>query len=94
MAISWDVKIGAVHLNNGRADVSITRTDSELAEGTHTYTMNNTPFATPEQRAWVIEGIKGWIEQQAANDLAKKTFIGTFEQDTKVELEAWELTRD
>ena len=93
MSITWDVKVTGVNPVTKRANVEVTRTDSELADGEHTYTMTETPFETPEQRAWAVEGFKGWIEQEAARITAAKVFVGTFEQDTKVALEIWETTR-
>jgi len=93
MAISWEVKVTKVYISTGRADVSVTRIDSELLDGTRTFVMTNTPFETPEQRAWVITGLKGWVEQEEAAKVAMRTFVGDFEQVAQAELTQWETTR-
>lgn len=93
MAISWAVKVTNVNPTTKRADVTAVRVADDGSESDQSYSMTNTPFDTPEDRDYVIAGIKGWIAQEEAARLAAKAFVGEFEQAAKIDLEAWELTR-
>lgn len=95
MAITWHVAVTNCNIATGRADVNATRINSELPESlaTTTYSMTNTPFLTPEQRAYALDGLKGWVEQEKARDVAAKMFAANFEQESKIALELWETTR-
>lgn len=95
MAITWHVTVTNGNPVTKCADVTATRIDSEAPESlaTRVYSMTNTPFDTPEQRAYALEGIKSWVEQEKVSELAAKVFAANFEQESKIALELWETTR-
>ena len=93
MAITWDVKISNINLNNGRGDVTATRTDSESALAPRVHMMSNTPLGTAAQRTLALNTIKEWDESIVTNKANVETFLDSLEQSAKTNLETWELTR-
>ena len=93
MAISWDIEITNVNLQNERGTVIATRTDSESALAPRVHTLTNTPLGTPEDRIQVLDTIKEWDEAAVSYSEAVETFIDDLEQSGKTNLENWELTR-
>ena len=93
MAISWDITIANVNLQNDRGTVIATRTDSESALQPRVHTLTNTPLGTPESRVLVLDTIKEWDDAAVSYSEAVTEFIDTLEQSGKTNLENWELTR-
>lgn len=93
MAITWDVKITNVNVQSKRADVIATRTDSASALPPQVYSMQNTPIGTAAERLLVLNTIKEWTTAARTKVDAANAVVLTMEQDAKVNLEAWELTR-
>ena len=90
MAITWDVQITNVNVDNERGDVSFTRTDSENPSAVESYTYRNTQLAT-QYRAGLLNTV--WTAHQAAEAeaTAVSTFLSTLEQAAKSNLEAREV---
>ena len=93
MAITWDITITNVNLTSKRGTITAVRTDSVSALAPRTYSMQNTPLETPDQRANALATIKEWDETAVANAASVEAFLDTLEQAAKNNLEAWELTR-
>lgn len=92
MAINWDINITKVDLELGRADIVATRTDVATGKS-KTYTMDNTPAATVEQR----QAILAWLKEQVLTDEIREatfaSFLTNLEQAAKSALETWEAER-
>ncbi|MEN6332961.1 MAG: hypothetical protein ABFE01_01805 [Phycisphaerales bacterium] len=93
MAINWEVTIRDVKIDEGRADVIATRTDTENPTVTKTYTMENTPLATVQDRAAALAWIKEQVEADAARATQVAAFVANLEQTAKANLETWESER-
>jgi len=93
MAVDWKFEITSVNTETGRADVRAIRTDHESVEEPCTFTMSNTPFATPQDRQSVLETLKGWQVQKELLASATKDFIAGFDATAKVTMESWEVDR-
>ncbi len=92
MAINWDIQITDVNIAEGRGDIIATRTNT-VSGLSRNYSMDNTPMATQEERALIMDTLKAWVvtDDNKATDVAK--FITNLEQAAKSALEAWEATR-
>jgi hypothetical protein len=93
MAVTWDVKITNVSVQNKRADIVATRTDGSSSLEPQVYSMQNTPIGTAADRVLVLNTIKGWVEQEKQKAQAVAAIVTNMQQDAIANLVAWELTR-
>jgi len=93
MAITWNIEISNVNLQNGRGTVRATRTDSVSALEPRVHMLTNTPLQDAAARLKVLNTIKEWDEAAVEKATQIETFVDGLEQSAKVNLESWEETR-
>ena len=99
MAINYDININNVNVLAKRADVTVTRTDTESALAPQTYSFQNTPVAgaTSAETTAIRVGLLNTVKAKVVEDDEKQTtieaMITDLEQTAKSILEAWEATR-
>ena len=99
MAINYDIDINNVNVLAKRADVTVTRTDTESSLTPQTYSFQNTPVAgaTSAETTAIRVGLLNTVKAKVVEDDEKQTtieaMITDLEQTAKSILEAWEATR-
>ena len=90
MAITWDVSINNVNVDQKRADVNITRTD-DVTGDTENYRYSKVIIETTEQRLALLDQAWDEHEEAATKQTAVDAFITNLEQLGKANLEAREV---
>ena len=91
MAISWDTQISQVNVQSKRANVSFTRTDSEVSTDTFTVSYLQVIVETGPQRLALLD--KAWEawQQELTDRSAIAAFITNLEQLANANLDEREV---
>jgi len=93
MAINWDLDISNVNTESKRANVTLTRTDTESSLAPQTYSFQSTLIETGPQRVGLLDTVKAEVVKAENKQTAIESLITDLEQAGKANLEAWEATR-
>lgn len=93
MSVNWEISVSAINVETGRGDLLAVRTDSESTAEPWSFSFQNTPLATPQDRELIWVTLKGWVQQRELHNSSVDEFMANFVQETKAEMLRWETAR-
>ena len=87
--ITWDVKIQVISIASKEISLVATRTD-DISGKVRIFTVPRAMIATAEQKLAIMDEVWAKYQAELNEESAVNTFIGTLEEQAKLNLEARE----